>query len=153
MCGNICVKADNLFLSYSLHFLYAYGNCTINRQESTRGVLSIIITLHLENQRRAPLPHDVALLGQATYPIFQVRVYETNLHLENQRRAPLPQDVALLALTRTYGIKGIGAEAPEFEEYEITEADAAERAVIAGTAVAERTNVQGKSNWCSLNNL
>lgn len=52
--------------------------------------------------------------------------------------------MAYMAATRDYGMQGIWAENPEFEKMEVVTASEGDKAVIAGTPVADNPNDKGK---------
>lgn len=59
------------------------------------------------------------------------------------KKQQIGQRLACMAATRDYGVKGIGAEAPQFEYMEAHEASQADIQVVAGTAVAKNANERG----------
>ena len=72
-------------------------------------------------------------------------IYEHEVdQIHGAQKRQIGERLALLALTRDYGMKGVAADAPEYEECVVTDADAAEQAVIAGTAVGNNPNAKGK---------
>ena len=72
-------------------------------------------------------------------------IYEHEVdQIHGAQKRQIGERLALLALTRDYGMKGVAADAPEYEECVVTDADAAEQAVIAGTAVGNSPNAKGK---------
>lgn len=60
------------------------------------------------------------------------------------KKLEIGQRLAYMAATRDYGVKGIAAEAPEFDHMKIIEADENDAQIIAGTAVAKNENEKGK---------
>ncbi len=62
--------------------------------------------------------------------------YEVN-QVHGCKKKEIGQRMAYMAATRDYGVKGIAAEAPEFEYMNVLKASAADNRVIAGTAVSE----------------
>lgn len=60
------------------------------------------------------------------------------------KKQEIGQRLAYMAATRDYGVKGIVAEAPEFDFMKVVEADNNDAQVIAGTAVAKNENEKGK---------
>ena len=60
------------------------------------------------------------------------------------KKREIGERLAYLALTRDYGVVGLGADAPEFEYMQEVDANADDRMVIAGTAVEKNPNAAGK---------
>lgn len=60
------------------------------------------------------------------------------------KKREIGQRLAYLALTRDYGIEGIGSDAPEFEYMQEVDASKDDQAVIAGTAVEKNPDAVGK---------
>ena len=64
--------------------------------------------------------------------------------IHGAKKREIGQRLAYLALTRDYGVEGLGADAPEFEYMEMLDATDADKAVIAGTAVEQNPAATGK---------
>lgn len=60
------------------------------------------------------------------------------------RKKEIGQRLAYMAATRDYGIKGIHAEAPEFQRMKTVDVADKDMTVVAGTAVAANPNDKGK---------
>ena len=68
------------------------------------------------------------------------------------KKLEIGQRLAYMAASRDYGIKGLAAEAPEFDFMKNVEASSEDKTVIAGTAVAENPNAKGKVTYLYFKN-
>lgn len=68
------------------------------------------------------------------------------------KKLEIGQRLAYMAATRDYNIKGIAAEAPEFDHMKTVDANSGELEVIAGTAVAQKRPSKGKVTYLYFKN-
>ncbi len=64
--------------------------------------------------------------------------------IHGTKKLEIGQRLAYMAATRDYGMKGIAAEAPEFQKMILKEANEGDQRVIAGSAVEQNPNEKGK---------
>ncbi len=64
--------------------------------------------------------------------------------IHGAQKRQIGQRLAWMAATRDYGVKGITAEAPEFDFMRVMDADELGKTIIAGSSVAKNKNDKGK---------
>lgn len=64
--------------------------------------------------------------------------------IHGTKKLEIGQRLAYMAATRDYNIKGVEAEAPEFDFMRIIDADASDAQIIAGSVVEKNANEKGK---------
>lgn len=64
--------------------------------------------------------------------------------IHGTKKLEIGQRLAYMAATRDYNIKGVKAEAPEFDFMKIVDANSEEKEIIAGTPLAQNPNAKGK---------
>lgn len=77
--------------------------------------------------------------------------YETK-QIHGTKKLEIGQRLAYMAAVRDYGVKGIVADAPEFDFMKTVEANDEDKAVIAGTPVANNPNDKGKVTYLYFKN-